>query len=170
MGLRGPAPKDGPLHGHRATSTEIPVLTGDFPAGNEPSKGIPLAPDRWHAIARELYSATIESRQAKYYEPSDYMLLFMACEQLSRGLKPRYVATEVATGEPVFQIVPLNGSEMASLLKLFTQLGMTMSDRRRIEVDVRQANTGPSKRAKREQEAVANLEAYREATRGNGAA
>lgn len=170
MGSRGPAPKDGPLHGYRTDNSEVTALTGEFPAGNEPSKGIPLAPDRWHAIARELYNATIESRQAKYYEPSDYLLLFTACEQLSRGLKPRYVATEVATGEPIYQITPLNGSELASLLKLFANLGMTMTDRRRIEVDVRQANTGPSKRAKREQEAVANLAAYREATRGSGSA
>jgi hypothetical protein len=69
-------------------------------------------------------------------------------------------------GEPVFDTIPLNGSELNAMLKLFGQLGMTLTDRRRIEVDVRQKPTRASEEEEKEAEAVANLAQYREATRG----
>lgn len=160
MGMRGPAPKSGMTHAHPRESQEAMAYkyNGDFPQGSASEQDIPSAPERWHAIARHLYESTIKSRQARYYEPSDYMVLFTTCEQLSRCLKPRYVGTNSDTGEPIYSRTPLSGTEMTSVLKAMTQLGVTLADRRRLEIDIRQAQQSD----KDDERAVTDLNEYRE--------
>lgn len=89
------------------------------------------------------------------------MVLFATCEQLSRCLKPRYVGTNNETGEVVYHRTPLNGNEMTGLLKALTQLGATLADRRRLEIDIRQAQSSDQD----DERAVTDINEYRERLR-----
>lgn len=159
MGKRGPAPKHGPLHGHRSKDeSQVQNLTGDFPPGSASEEDIPAAPERWHPIAKHLYRSVINSRQARYYEPADYMVLFAACENISRQFKSRYVASNHETGEGIYAKLPLNGSDIGGFLRVLTQLGVTLADRRRLEIDIRQS----AQSDKDDERAVTDLNEYRE--------
>lgn len=159
MGQRGPAQKDGPLHGHRPKDqSQVQNLTGDFPEGSASEQDIPSAPERWHAVAVHVYKSTVKSRQARYYEPSDYMVLFALCEQLSRCLKPRYAGIAQATGEAVYARQPMNGGEVTAVLKGLSNLGVTLADRRRLEIDIRQSQQSD----KDDERAVTDINEYRE--------
>lgn len=154
--------KSGPLHGHRPRTPDKPEnLIGDFPKGTSTEQDIPKAPDRWHPIAIHMYNSVLKSRQSYYYEPSDYMVLFTSCENLSRQLKTRYVATSRETGEPVYAKVPMGPGEISSFLSACTQLGLTLAARRRLEVDIRQATTSDQD----DERAVTDINEYRERLR-----
>lgn len=138
MGARGPMSKRSSER-VRENAPALPIRTVDV------SKLIPLEvevpePDpKWHATARSLYESFQRSAQSVYYEPSDWMLLYAGCENLSRLLKPQFVGFSQDAefqSHAVMKKVPLKGTDMNGLLKLMTMLMATEPERRRAGVEI----------------------------------
>ena len=52
---------------------------------------IPTADEKWHPIAKQIYQAQRDSGQVLFMEPSDWAMLYLMCESISRDLKPQFV-------------------------------------------------------------------------------
>lgn len=109
------------------------------------------APDpdpEWHPVAANLYDAMRRSGQRVYYEPSDWALAQILCEQITRELNPKFVGFkkvqdgETVSGLPVmvdeehFETVPLVGGSLNALLKAMEKLMVTEVDRRRARIEI----------------------------------
>lgn len=123
-------------------------LLGRIKAGFEPeqldgSEFREVGTDRstWHPLAQRIYDAALSSAQAALYEPSDWAVLALLCESLSRDLRPQLAGvTQGENSEPIYERMPVKGASLSAYLKGFTSLMMTEGDRRRmrLEVDRRQ--------------------------------
>ena len=86
MGVKGPIPKRS-TEGHRITQAR------KFEHGVEPVNVIadkvePPEPDPgWHPIAAKLWESVKQSTFTRYYEPSDWIVLYSACDDLSNYKK-----------------------------------------------------------------------------------
>ena len=141
MGSRGPAGKR-PEERVRRNKPDTPVTTVDISKLIRLEVEIPEPNPKWHDTARELYDSFAHSGQAVYYEPSDWQVLKMTCENVSRLLKPQYVGQQFdsdGSSNSVMKRMPLKGSDMAAILKSLTMLGATESDRRRMGVIIERA-------------------------------
>lgn len=78
VGARGPVPKRSEER-HRRNEPASPVVKAAG-AGEVP---VPDADVEWHPIARRLWDATKESGQTRFYEPSDWALLYSLMDDLS---------------------------------------------------------------------------------------
>lgn len=95
----------------------------------------------WHPIAVDMYLGLRDSGMAEFYQPSDVAMARYACELMSRNLNQ---------GQRV------SGQLASTIASLFTTLGATEGDRRRlrIELDRSEPEAPPS---------VALMEEYRRA-------
>lgn len=88
----------------------------------------------WHPLVKDMWESFKRSGQAVFWEPSDWMLAVLFCENLSRDLKPQFVGTRVVdesgAQEAIYEAIPFKGASMNAYLKLAAQLGLTEGERR----------------------------------------
>lgn len=121
MGRRGPLPKrtDEPQHrSNEAKKSDVKkaLIAGDV-MRPEPD------PD-WHPIARMLWDAACDSPQNRWYEATDWAVLFSLCDDVSyfkRGAKR-------------------SGQMLATINSMMLSLMLTEGDRRRIGVEIQRAS------------------------------
>lgn len=150
MGTRGPAPSreeerrraNEPVH----TITKLgpdDLANLPFPidlAPEPPDPAIDGDGEEWHPYARELWERLKTDPSRVWQGPAAWALDMAMCEQLSRLLKPRVAgiqpATEFGEGGPIYEKIPMNGAEMASLLKWASARGLYEADRLRISKEI----------------------------------
>lgn len=96
---------------------------------------IPEPDENWHPIAHQLYEAQKRSGQVVWMEPSDWAMLYMLCESISRDMKPRVIGI-TEDGEIKKAIVPLKGASISGYLKAFEQLLVAEGSRRRMRIEL----------------------------------
>lgn len=120
MGARGPVPerKDN-LLGHRSkdeldgnTVTRVRIPT---------KVSIPQHEKDWHPIAIRIYRSVKQSGQSQYFEPSDWAMLYFACDELTHYMSPAGKRSAM---------------KLAQILQLFSSLLMTEGDRRRVAMEI----------------------------------
>ena len=104
----------------------------------------------WHPYATYLWEQLQVDPSRAWNGPAAMALDLAMCENLSRLLMPRIAATipasEHGPGEVVRDRVPLNGSEMAAILKWASSRGLYENDRLRIGKEITfYAQTGETK-------------------------
>lgn len=144
MGNRGPVPKRSEVR----VRANKPV--GGLLELESRGKESPYLPDEeWHPIALEYYRSVEESGQSQLFEPSDWMSLYLLCENLSRLLNPQFIGMAVAADgstKPMKMAIPLKGADMTALRAHQAALLMTEGDRRRMQIELMKQNvdTGPT--------------------------
>lgn len=138
---RGPVPKRSTERRRRNAPdpSEAPLTTA--PLGDVV---IPEADEDWHDIAYDWYTGLAVSGQSRYYAQSDWDFAVILAEQLSRLMAPRFVGFQEKWNRdadameklPVMQRQPMNGGELTSLIKGFTNLLVTEADRRRMRIEL----------------------------------
>lgn len=96
---------------------------------------IPEPDEGWHPIALQVYQAQIASGQVIWMEPSDWAMLYLLCESISRDLNPQVVGI-TEEGEVVKDTIPLKGASLSSYLKAFEALLMAEGGRRRLRIEL----------------------------------
>nr|DAE91142.1 MAG TPA: hypothetical protein [Caudoviricetes sp.] len=119
MGVKGPIPKRS-TEGHRITQAR------KFEHGVEPVNVIadkvePPEPDPgWHPIAAKLWESVKQSTFTRYYEPSDWIVLYSACDDLSNYKKQERRSPTM----------------LAAVNTMLTSLLLTEGDRRRVQIEI----------------------------------
>lgn len=119
MGVKGPIPKRS-TEGHRITQAR------KFEHGVEPVNVIaekvePPEPDpNWHPIAAKLWESVKQSTFTRYYEPSDWIVLYSACDDLSNYKKQERRSPTM----------------LAAVNTMLTSLLLTEGDRRRVQIEI----------------------------------
>lgn len=130
--MRGPVPKRSDQR--RRTNSPTPRKAE---AGQRPT--MPRASKDWHPLARRWYRSLAHSGQSRFYEHSDWAAAYIVAENLTRLLKPRYVATVVhedGTHTPLIMTVPISGNDLSAIQRLMTGLCVTEGDRRRAGIEL----------------------------------
>jgi hypothetical protein len=96
---------------------------------------IPVPDEHWHPIALQVYEAQMASGQAIWMEPSDWAMLYLMCESISRDLNPQVVGI-TETGEVVKDVIPLKGASLSAYLKGFEALLVAEGGRRRLRLEL----------------------------------
>lgn len=96
---------------------------------------IPAPDESWHPIARQIYDAQAASGQVIYMEPSDWAMLFLMCESISRDLNPQVVGI-TEEGEVVRDVIPLKGASLSAYLKGFNELLVAEGGRRKLRLEL----------------------------------
>lgn len=146
-GTRGPIGKRSDER-RRENAPEIPITQTP---GAGPSVA-PAARKEWHPLVKALYQSIGQSGMVVFYQPSDWMVAYLACENLDRLLQPQYVGTvrhhDPDTGkewdEHEYIEMPIKGGEMQAFLKVAAVLGLTEGDRRRISMELTLPKPGES--------------------------
>ena len=148
MGRRGRLPERG-LRRRKSRQAAIDAATtvGEIDVEIE----APYEPNpQWHPQATSLYEAVQHSGQAEFYTESDWVKLYIVCEQLSLNLQPTFVGfakqAQVVTvngdeqlvfvQNPISGIVPMNGATLNAIQSMMTSLGISEGDRRRMGMDL----------------------------------
>lgn len=129
MGKPGPVPeRKSNLSGHRSRDE----LDGETVSRVFiPTKvRQPKWDEKWHPIAIRLYRATLESGQCKWYEPSDYALLFFACDEISHYMD---------SGRTAMKLQVIN--------QMLTNLLITEGERRRVQMEIDRGDDAPDEDA-----------------------
>lgn len=124
MGRRGPLPKrsDEP-HSRRAGMDARDKAKDGFiyttsPAGNHVT--IPEPDPDWHHIARYLWDGMLESGASRFYESTDWAVLFSVCDDITYYKR---------CGKR-------SGQMLASINSMLTSLLCTEGDRRRVGIEL----------------------------------
>lgn len=140
--MPGPVPKKDAERRRRNKSPESSGSLSDIPATvvnvDEILAGevkIPEVDPTWHPIARQVYEAQMASGQVIWMEPSDWSMLYLVCESISRDLNPQVVGI-TEEGDVVKDVIPLKGASLSSYLKAFEALMMAEGGRRRLRVEL----------------------------------
>ena len=86
-----------------------------------------------------MYLSVAESGQVRFFEPSDWMMLYMTCDQISRQLHKQFIGfRDMGRGqqEATYGYKPMNGSELTAIFKILGSLGVTEGDRRRMRIEL----------------------------------
>lgn len=120
MGSRGPIPKRSG-QGHRITQAKKVKAGVKRVRVKDGVIKPPTADPEWHPIAKALWQAVKDSKYTIYYEPSDWILLFDACDEIS-----------------VYKYGGMNRSAVmrASLNQMLSGLLLTEGDRRRARIEI----------------------------------
>jgi hypothetical protein len=146
MGLAGPPPKRD-AERRRTNERELPTTTVNVAELSSGDVVIPLEDENWHPVAKRVWRSFPQSASSVLLEPSDWALLYVGCDDLSRELKPKHVQVGVdGAGDPIFvqREMPMPGAKLNALLKLMGNLLATEGDRRRLAIEV---NRGAHKEA-----------------------
>lgn len=118
MGSRGPVPKRSDLRrGHASRSAAETVVTR-LPGA--PAVEVPEPDAEWDPIARMIWDGACESGQARFYEPSDYALLYSLMDDLTYYKRQSRRSSEM----------------LASIMSGLSSLLVTEGDRRRVRVEL----------------------------------
>lgn len=142
MSIPGPPPKREEERRRRNTTTEsgvsnevqkVVVYHDDM----EDVSLVPVPPPNpeWHPLAMMTYWAARRSAIREFYEPSDWSVLFLLCEQIHRSLQPQPIYTKDGdyVGE---QEVAITGQSLSSILKGLGSLMFMEGDRRKLRVEI----------------------------------
>lgn len=170
MGSKGPIPKRSEERRRRNTTdsegkpNEAEQVVVDAP----PVSPLPV-PEHWHADAKELYQAVVDSAFARFYEPSDWAALKFSCEVMSRLLKPQPIKVATADGGEEIQMekMPVKGADLNALNRIWGSLLLLEGDRRRLQIEIKREADKPKLPATAEQ-VVANRAALFSVTGGKG--
>lgn len=121
MGSRGPAPKrDANRAGHNAKSEQArTIVCGDDVL-------VPAPDEAWHPRALETYLDFAQSGQTRYWEPSDWRMLVLACDNLTAHYTSSRPSAEM----------------FKHTVDILKALGATEADRRRMRIEVERNGTG----------------------------
>jgi hypothetical protein len=121
MGTRGPAPKrDATRAGHRSKAYKADtIVCRDGVTAPHPDEA-------WHPRAREAYDDFAISGQTKYWEPSDWRMLLIACDNLDRHYTAARPSAEM----------------FKHTMDILKALGATEADRRRMRIEVERPEDG----------------------------
>ncbi len=121
MSKPGPIPKRvAERAGHRSREERESVTVVEIRDGVK----IPAADTGWHRIAHNLYAAAIQSGQSKWYEPTDWQMLHLICDELTEHLNGKRSAMKLQV-----------------LNQMLSNLLMTEADRRRVNMEVERHQT-----------------------------
>lgn len=145
--MSGPAPKKDAERRRRNTTPEASGSLSAIPAevinlddlALSGEVEIPAADEKWHPIAKQVYQAQRDSGQVLFMEPSDWAMLYLLCESISRDLNPQFVGLTEA-GEPVHEIIPLKGASLNAYLKGFNDLLVAEGGRRKLRLELERKN------------------------------
>lgn len=137
---RGPVPKR-TNQVRRANKPTIDPIYGaawpENPEGHIPEDYDLWEPEEnWHPLAKKFYTDSLRSGQCYYYEASDYSVLYLICESISRDLKPQVVGMDPETGELKRARIPLKGTSLNAYMKAMNDLLITEGSRRRVKVEL----------------------------------
>lgn len=155
-GTRGPVPKKESERRRRnkdAVKVEVvdidKLIAGDVEIPQPPTKwvdevddagektGEQIEVDAWHPIAVNVFESVMRSGQVIWMEPSDWSVLYLMCESLSRDLKPQFVGIgEGEDAEPIYATIPLKGASLNAYTKTMASLMMLEGDRRRLRIEL----------------------------------
>lgn len=130
MGVKGPIPKRS-TEGHRITQAR------KLEHGVEPVNVIadpvePPQPDPdWHPIATNLWESVKQSTFTRYYEPSDWIVLYSTCDDLSEYKKQ-------GRRSPTM---------LAAVNTMLTSLLLTEGDRRRVQIEINRVDESEAESA-----------------------
>lgn len=96
---------------------------------------IPLPDENWHEIAILIYESQMKSGQSMWMEPSDWSVLYLMCESISRDLNPQVIGI-TEEGDVVKDVIPLKGASLNAYNKTMAALMMMEGDRRRLRVEL----------------------------------
>lgn len=136
MGTRGPIPKRAESR-QRRNKPEQDVVTA--PASEDVV--IPQPDREWHPIARQLWDAVQKSGQARFYEPSDWAVLYSLMDDLTyykNGAKR-------------------SGQMLQTIMSSLSSLLVTEGDRRRLQIELARATSDELEDA-----GVAEMQKWRE--------
>jgi hypothetical protein len=110
------------------------------PEGGEVTRGemMPVtwqlaAGDDWHPIAVQLYEAAATSGQSRFYQDSDWAMLYSLCEDLSH-YKQGSKGVDRDTGELYNK--PRSGQMLQAIMSALQNLMLTEGDRRRLRLEL----------------------------------
>lgn len=137
----GQMPKRSDQVRRRNRTTGIPITNAqawpELDSIYVPNDYVILEPDEeWHPIATKLYCDALRSGQCYYYEASEYALLYMLCENISRDMKPQVIGVHPETGRVMRAKQSIRGTSLNAYNKLMQDLMMTEAARRRIHVEL----------------------------------
>lgn len=152
MGKRGPAGK--PEHARlRQNSDYVPHTKIDA----DTVTAAPHEPDEaWHPIATEFWYAFQETAHTSLWARTDWMKLYLMCEQITREMNPQFVGfsegwekvenddgstSRVPVKKPVRASLPMKGASISALGQWMTTLGTTYADRLRLEIELGKPGT-----------------------------
>lgn len=107
-----------------------------------PPVAIPEPDENWHPVARRVWDSFLESGHKHLLEPTDWAMLWVACEDLTREFKPRKVNLGLdGAGEPILIEVamPMPGGKLTAFIKLMGNMLATEGDRRRLGIEIDRA-------------------------------
>ena len=96
---------------------------------------VPEPDESWHPIARQIYDSVLRSGQVIWMEPSDWSVLYLMCESISRDLNPQVVGI-TEDGEVVRAEIPLKGASLNAYNKTMAALMMLEGERRRLRIEL----------------------------------
>lgn len=96
---------------------------------------IPLPDESWHPIARQVYESQVRSGQVVWMEPSDWSMLYMICESISRDFSEQVVGI-TEDGDVVRAEIPLKGASLSAYLKAFNMLLVAEGGRRTLRIEL----------------------------------
>lgn len=130
---RGPIPeRTSDLVGNH--SAERANVTTARSGSDQPVSQPPPNPD-WHPLAKSWYASFGASGQKVWYEPSDWMQLTLAAEQLSRELSEKVLSVTMH-GEKVYGTGPITASTLSAVNSIAVRLLATEGDRRRMRIEL----------------------------------
>jgi hypothetical protein len=141
-GIPGPPPKKDSERRRRNKSPENEGSLSSIPATvvnvDDLLVGeveIPEVDETWHPIARQVYESVMRSGQVIWMEPSDWSVLYLMCESISRDLNPQVVGI-TEEGDVVKDYIPLKGASLNAYTKTMASLMMLEGDRRRLRIEL----------------------------------
>jgi len=140
--MPGPVPKKDAERRRRNKSPESSGSLTDIPAEvvnvDELLVGeveIPKPDEKWHPIAKLVYESQMKSGQVLWMEPSDWSMLYLLCESISRDLNEQVVGI-TEDGDVVRAIIPLKGASLSAYLKGFNELLVAEGGRRKLRIEL----------------------------------
>lgn len=102
----------------------------------------------WHPTAILVYESFAASGQSYWAQRSDWALLYLVCEDISRELNPQFVGladrwsreAQAIVSVPVKMKLAIKGASLGSILKALGSLGMTEGDRRRMNMELQRGS------------------------------
>ena len=96
---------------------------------------IPAPDPDWHPIATMVYEAQMRSGQVIWMEPSDWSMLWLLCESISRDFGEQVVGI-TEDGQVVRAEIPLTGASLSAYLKGFNELLVAEGGRRKLRLEL----------------------------------
>lgn len=144
-GIPGPMPKREAERRRNAKTTESGVSNAVQHVVVDPAVmddtslvKCPAPNPEWHPVAMMQYEAARRSAIREFFEPTDWSVLFVLCEQLSSHLRPQPIVIQSGpeAGTVIYEVVPMNGATLNAVITGLTNLMFTEGARRRLRIEV----------------------------------